>query len=230
MGFSGTAWKVRYWIIFSALFIIAFNVRAQSKIYVSGGSAAVIGAGANILLASQSTFRFSYPAVDAEYERRVIGAFSFVGGVTFFQAGYHIDDDSFSSASFFKANYIGAPVLARWNVGNKNLLLIDAGIVPYYLAQAHLRESREEFGRTVTVEGDIQPYSNRFYVAGRVEFLMMFNRFYAGWFILSPSKGQTTLKDLQDHWGLSAQYSTYLLSNGFSDYIVFGLKAGVRIR
>lgn len=219
----------RYFIVLFTL-SCALHVQAQSRIYISAGIAATVGSGANLVLGSKSAFRFSYPTVDAEYERRVIGSFSILGGASFFQAGYNVDDDSFSSASHFKANYIGAPVMVRWNIGNKNFLLIDFGIVPYYLAQAHLRESREEFGRTVTVEGDIQPYSNRFYVGKKLEFLVMLNRISIGWFVLSPSKGQTTLKDLQDHWGLNAQYSTYLLSNGFADYIMFGLKAGVRIR
>lgn len=217
-----------------ALMLLAsLSTKGQSKVYVSAGLSNVFGPGVNILLGQEGSFlKFNHPAFDAEYQMRVIGAFNFTTGVSFFSAGYSTRLESFGSPSKFNATYIGVPLMARWNAGNKNYLYLDFGIVPFYLATAHLRESFDKYGNNdpIVVEGDIGKYSNRFYYAFKFQMLILMNRFYAGIFMMAPSKGQSTLKGLEGHWGLNSQQSTYLLSNGFSDFSMTGLKVGVRVK
>lgn len=193
----------------------------------------VFGSGVNIFLGEEgSLLKFNYPTFDAEYQTRVIGSFNFLTGLSLVSAGYKTTDDSFSSASEFNAMYVGVPLMARWNAGNKNYLYLDFGMMPLYLARAHLKESFDKFANNdpVVVEGNITDYSNRLYYAFKFQMLILVNRFYVGLYLVTPSKGQSTLKGLDGHWGLNSQQSTYLLSNGFSDFSIMGFKAGVRIR
>jgi len=217
-------------LISLCLLCYAFSGKAQSRLYVTGGVSTVFGSGVNVLLGSDFSTEFNYLAFDVEYEKRVIGSFNFVTGVSLFNSGYTTTDDSFSSLSDFAAYYVAVPLMARWNVGNKNMFYLDFGLAPYYLVDAQLTESITEFGSTKTVSGDITEYSNRFYYASKFQMIILMNRFQIGMFMLFPAKGQSTLKDLEDHWGLNSQQSTYLLSNGFSDYQILGIKAGFRIR
>ncbi len=202
---------------------------SQSKLYISGGVSTIFGSGANIFLGSDFALKFNYKTLDVEYERRVIGSFSFLTGASLFNNGYQTTDDTFSSLSEFKATYVAIPLMARWNVGNRNIYYLDFGLSPYYLTNAHLTESITRFGSTLTVAGDITPYSNRFYYASKIQMLVLLNRFSIGGYFLFPAKGQSTLKGLEGNWGLNNQQSTYLLSNGFSDYQIIGFKAGWRI-
>lgn len=225
--------SARKWIGLLVMQSIGLAALAQSKIYVAGGVSNVFGSGVNIILGEEgSLFKFNYPVFDAEYQTRVVGSFSFVTGVSAFTAGYKTTDDSFSSASEFRATYVGIPFMARWNAGNKNYLYLDFGMMPFYLARAHLKESFDKFANNdpVVVEGNITQYSNRFYYAFKFQMLVLMNRFYAGIYFIAPSNGQSTLKDLDEHWGLNSQQSTYLLSNGFSDFSMMGIKAGIRIK
>lgn len=211
----------------------SFTTSGQGKIYLAGGMSNVFGSGVNILLGAEgSFFKFNYPAFDGEYQTRMIGSFNFVTGLSVFSSGYKTTDDSFSSASEFSATYVGVPLMARWNAGNKNYLYFDFGMMPLYLARAHLKESFDKFSNNdpIVVEGNITQYSNRFYYAFKFQMLVLVNRFYIGIYLIAPSGGQSTLKGLDDHWGLNSQQSTYLLSNGFSDFSIMGFKAGVRIR
>ncbi len=215
------------------MLVISMSAAAQSKIYVSGGLSNVFGSGVNIFLGSDSYgIKFNYAAFDAEYQRRVIGSFNFCTGVSLFTAGYETNDDSFSAASQFKATYLAIPLMARWNAGNKNLIYIDGGMMPFYLVSANLKESFDKFGNNnpVVVEGDITKYSNRFFYAFKFQMLVLINRVYTGFYIITPYSGQSTLRGLDGHWGLNSQQSTYLLSNGFSDFTVMGIKLGVRIK
>lgn len=203
----------------------------QSKLYAYGGLSNVFGTGTNIIIGSDFSFKFNYLSADLEYERRVIGSFSFLTGASVFQAGYNATDGTFSSTSEFKATYIAIPLMARWNVGNKNFYYLDFGFDPYYLAKAHLSESLQNInGLTTTVSGNIEKYSNRFYYAAKFQFVFLVNRFSFGLYLILPAKGQSTLKNLENNWGLNSQQSTYLLSNGFSDYRITGLKVGFRIK
>jgi hypothetical protein len=215
------------------MLVTSFDTCGQSKMYVSGGMSNVFGSGVNIFLGEEgSLFKFNYPTFDAEYQTRVIGSFNFVTGLSFVSAGYETTDDSFSSASEFSAMYVGVPLMARWNTGNKNYLYLDFGMMPLYLARARLKESFDKFANNepVVVEGNITEYSNRFYYAFKFQMLILVNRFHVGLYLITPSKGQSTLKGLDGHWGLNSQQSTYLLSNGFSDFSIMGFKAGVRIK
>ena len=221
------------WPVRILMFITGFTGCAQSKVYVAGGLSNVLGSGINIFLGEEgSLLKFNYPVLDAEYQTRVIGSFNFATGLSLLSAGFETTDDSFSSASKFTATYIGVPLLARWNAGNKNYLYLDFGMMPLYLTRAHLRESFDKFSSNepVVVEGNITQYSNRFYYAFKFQMLVLVNRFYVGLYLVAPSKGQSTLKGLDGHWGLNSQQSTYLLSNGFSDFSMMGFKAGVRIK
>lgn len=212
---------------------ISFTASGQSKIYLAGGMSNVFGSGVNILLGEEgSFFKFNYPVFDAEYQTRVIGSFNFVTGLSLFGSGYKTTDDSFSSASEFSATYVGIPLMARWNAGNKNYLYFDFGMMPLYLAQANLKESFDKFSNNdpIVAEGNITKYSNRFYHSVKFQMLILINRFYVGLYLAAPLKGQSTLKSLDGHWQLNSQQSTYLLSNGFSDFSIMGFKAGVRIK
>ncbi|HEY5690045.1 MAG TPA: hypothetical protein VIS49_01195 [Cyclobacteriaceae bacterium] len=209
---------------------MAIIVNAQSKLYISGGLSHVFGSGVNIFIGQEDfKFDFKYGILDIEYEKRVVGSFNFLTGASLFSSGYKTTDDSFSSLSDFKATYMAVPLMVRWNVGNKNMYYLDFGLSPYYLADAHLTESITRFGNTITVSGDIANYSNRFYYASKVQMIILLNRFSIGAYFIFPGKGQTTLKNLEGNWGLNKQQSTYLLSNGFSDYQIIGFKAGWRI-
>jgi hypothetical protein len=212
---------------------VSFTAGGQSKVYLAGGVSTVFGSGVNIFLGQEGAFvKYNYPTLDAEYQTRVIGSFNFATGISVVTAGYNATDDSFSSASKFTATYLGVPLMARWNAGNKNYFYFDFGMMPLFLARAHLKETYDKFGNNepVVVEGDISRYSNRFYYAFKFQMLVLMSRFYAGVYFIQPSKGQSTLRGLDGHWGLNSQQSTYLLSNGFSDFSMLGLKVGLRIR
>lgn len=209
----------------------SISVLAQSKLYLAGGISSVFGSGANILLGSSSFgLNYKYRAVDLEYEKRLSGSFNFVSGLSYFDAGYETDDPSFSALSKLNAHYAALPLMVRWNAANKNYLLLDFGLAPFYLINAHLKETLTKFSTPLTVEGDITKYSNRFYLAYKFQMLILINRFYIGLYMITPFKGQTSLRGLENHWGLNAQQSTYLLSNGFSDFFISGFKLGVRIK
>jgi hypothetical protein len=200
----------------------------QSKLYVFGGMSTIFGSG-NFGFYDQF-LKFKYQTADVEYEKRLLGSFNVAAGLSLFNSGYSVGPQSFGSASTFKATYAALPLMLRWNAGNKNVLLVDLGLAPYYLANAHLSESITQFNAQKTVEGNITPYSNRFYFGSKFQMTVLINRFAIGWYFFVPFKGQSTLRDLDGHWGLNAQQSTYLLSNGFSDFQIIGFKAGVRIR
>lgn len=227
--------RYRLHIWTGSLLILLINLTAigQSKIYVGGGLSNIFGSGVNIFLGQEgSLMKFNYPVLDVEYQTRVIGSFNFVTGLSVATAGYNTTDDSFSSASAFNATYLGVPLMARWNAGNKNYVYLDFGMMPMYLVRAHLKESFDKFSNNdpVIVEGDVTNYSNRFYYTFKFQMLVLMNRFYLGVYFIQPSKGQSTLKGLDGHWGLNSEQSTYLLSNGFSDFSIIGFKAGVRIK
>lgn len=225
--------QMRTWPGLLLIVITSIPAWSQSKIYAAGGLSSVYGSGVNIILGDEGNFfKFNYPTFDVEYQTRVIGSLNFTTGLSMVTAGYKTTDDSFSSASEFNAVYVGVPLMARWNAGNKNYLYLDFGMMPLYLARGQLKESFDKFSNNdpVVVEGDIAEYSNRFYHAFKFQMLVLMNRFYAGVYLIQPPKGQSTLKGLDGHWGLNAQQSTYLLSNGFADFSMMGFKAGVRIR
>lgn len=199
---------------------------AQSRIYLSVGTASSIGGNFSTYLATHSAL----PTAELEFEKKIIGSVCLLTGLSTFGVDYSNDDTSFGSKSTFNARYLAVPLLARWNVQNKNYYYFDFGLQPYYLLDAHLEESITRFGNVRTAQGDITAYSNRFFMSARFQQTMAFNRFTISIFQYFSFHGQSSVKNLADHWSFNQQQSTYLLSNGYSDFFVLGLKVGVRIK
>lgn len=183
-----------------------------------------------------STFTAKVPspwALDLEWDRKVMGTLYLVSGVSSFGVGYSTSHDLFApSNSEYSARYIAVPVMARWNVGNRNFFYLDFGINTLYLAQAHLHESYQKFSGAgyQDYDGNIGPYLNRFYQSFKFQETLCVDRFSFSLFIIAQVKGQGTINNLADHWGLNVQQSTFLNSNGYSDFFLGGFKLGCRIR
>jgi hypothetical protein len=212
------------------LFLLGSRCSAQSKFYLSVSKMAVSPTGTNLLFGTNYVFKFAYFNFDFEYQRRILGSFSTVAGVSVFNAGYNVKEIGFSSQSHFKATYVAMPLMGRWNPRNRNTFFLDLGLVPFYLLNAHLQESVDQFNTVRTVEGGIAKYSNRLYFGFKFQTLFQVNRYHIGFYFFAPFHGQRSLKGLENHWGLNAQESTYLLSEGLRNYYAIGLKAGMRIR
>ncbi len=213
--------------LYSILLFSIYSTHAQSRIYISGGVATSLGGNADTFTASSPTL----PWVDAEYEKKVVGSMSLLTGVSLYGVGYNYDGTGFATnTSNFKANYLAVPLMARWNMFNKHSFYFDFGIVTSYLVKANLKETFYKFNTPETAEGDISQYSNRILIATKFQETVAINRFTIALFFMITFKGQNTIKDLPEHWPLNQQQSTYLLSNGYSDFMLFGLKLGVRIK
>jgi hypothetical protein len=206
--------------------MLAVSVCAQSRIYVSAGTSISLGGNISTVFASSPAQLYA----DVEWQKKMAGSISFVTALSTFGVAYSNDETAFGSQSVFKATYVAVPLMLRWNFGNKNTMYLDAGLQPQYLAKAHLQETLDKFGAARNAEGDITAYSNRLYVAAKFQFSVAINRLMLSMFIISPFSGQQSVSGLADHWKLNQQQSTYLLSNGYSDYYLFGFKAGVRIK
>ena len=198
----------------------------QTRIYVASGLTTSSGGDWNTTLAKTSTPLY----VDLELEKKMLGSVSIVGGLSTFGVGYNSDDTGFGSQSSYRATFISVPLLFRWNVRNKNILFFDFGLSPYYLLKAHLQESIYKFNIRRDAEGDITEYSKRFFTSLKFQQTVAFNRLTFALFVIAPFKGQSPIKDLVDHWDFNQQQSAYLISGGYKDFVVMGLKAGVRIK
>jgi hypothetical protein len=206
---------------------------AQSKVYFSGAITNVSGGGVNVNLGELDEgtfFKFDHYAFDLEYSTRLMGSFNFVTGLSFFNAGYDVESLTFGSASELKVSYLAVPLMIRWNISNKNIMMLDVGLAPSYLLKAHLSEHIYQFNTRRVSEGDITKYSNRFYFGYKIQMIIPINRVVLGIFYYGPIGGQTSLKNLDGHWGLNSRQSSYLLSEGYSNFLIIGLKAGIRIR
>lgn len=217
---------MKKWLILSLCFFLQHKLNAQSRIYIAAGLATSYGGGYNALFAKIKTPGY----FEIEVDKKVLGSLSIVSGVSTFGVGYSSEDTGFGSQSSYQARFVSVPALFRWNIRNKNILLLDFGLSPYYLLNAHLEESIYKFGTIRTVEGDITPYSKRFFTGFKFQETLALNRLTISLFILAPFKGQSSIKDLPDHWGLNQQQSTYLIEGGYKDFVVMGLKAGIRIK
>lgn len=200
----------------------------QSKLYVSSEIGRVHIREPS-LLQLMSSFQTLHMSAGIEYERRLAGAFNFITGLSASSLSYHQIPDQVVNRSSFRATFISLPLLARWNAGNKNVWMADAGLISLFLANAFLDESTVKFGNPVNVRGDITGYSQRLLFAYRFRLSFLINRFSAGLFLTLPLKGQSTIKDLQSTWGLNSQQSPYIGSNGFSNFYYMGINVGVRI-
>lgn len=210
--------------------VMSSEMNAQSRWYVSAGVSDVWISGSMNTWVDKKFFSFNHHIVDVEYDRKVLGSFHVVTGLSVFTAGYSGDSYIFGSASEFKATFLSIPVMARLNPGNKNAFYIDFGITPFYLLKGRLTESIYRFGDLYVVEGDVQKYSNRFYFGTKFQMVIPVNRVHFALYIQLPFSGQNSTRGLEDHWGLNRQQSTYMLAGGFTDYMILGLKLGYRVR
>ncbi|MBS1977166.1 MAG: hypothetical protein JST46_07325 [Bacteroidetes bacterium] len=213
-------------IVILSILLCAWGAIAQSRIRMGLGFSVSSGGSFSTYLASTPITPFG----ELEYEKRLAGSVSLVTGATFFGAAYTTTESSFGSGSKFNAYFIGVPMLMRWNFGNKNLVCFDFGIQPFYLVNARLEETITKFGDTRTYSGDITQYSNRIYVGPRFQIQYMINRLMVGFSVTIPFGGQSSISTLTHHWPLNQQQSTYLGSNGYSDFYITSVKLSYRIK
>jgi len=213
--------------LFGAMLLAAVQLNGQSRVFLTVGGTYSLGGNFTTVLASTP----AYLSADLEVDKKVFGSLHLLTGITTFGVGYSSANESFGSLnSTFNARYVGIPLMARWNAGNRNSIYVDMGFVTYYLAYAHLTESISKFGTIREYDGNIAPYSNRLYEGFKIQFTFAFNRFIVSEYFMFQFKGQETISNLADHWGLNAQQSTYLISNGYSDFFLGGFKIGCRIK
>jgi hypothetical protein len=211
------------------LFIIfgSIGIQAQSRLYISGGVSGTSGGNLNTAFGKEL---FGYATVDVEWERKMMGPFHSLIGLSYFKAGYFSEEDFFGSMSRFRGNYLAMPIMLRFNAGDKNSFYIDAGPSPYMLLKATLEEGKTMFGTFRTEKADITPYSSRFFLGLRFQVTLAVNRFTLSQTIMFQAQGNNSTRELANHWFLNAQESTYLMARGYSDFLYFGINLGVRIR
>ncbi len=206
--------------------LICVFARAQSRIYVSAGLTSSRGDHNTLIFSNESG---GYGFFEVEWERKMLGSFHSLIGLSYFKTGYFREEDFLGSMSRFRGNYLAMPLMVRFNVGNKNNFYIDAGPCPYFMLKATLEEGETQFGEFRTFKANITPYSIRLFLGFRVQFTLAVNRFTISGFVLSGD-GNSSVKDLHDHWALNRQESTYLLARGYSNFSMIGWKFGVRIK
>jgi hypothetical protein len=212
----------------ACILIIEFGTAlCQNRYFIALGGSTSFGG-------NTSTFEAKVPfswSADLELDKKVFGSLYVVSGLSSYGVGYTASKGFFTpSSSEYSARYICIPLMARWNIGNRNFIYIDFGLNTMYLAQAHLHESLDKFGVTREYDGNIAPYMNRFYQSIKFQETFAFNRFSIGIFMVAQFKGQQAIHNLADYWGLNAQQSTFLNSSGYSDFFIGGFKLGCRIR
>lgn len=209
----------------SILLINSIVLIAQSRFIVYGGGTISSGGGFNQVLAKER----GHGLAEVEWDKKILGPIHTAIGISYFRTGYFIEENAFGSMSRFRGNYIGLPLLARYNIANKNYMYVDVGLNPFYLASATLEEGITEFGQFRSVKADITRYSGRLFIGYRFQFTAAFNRFSITEFVIWQGKNQSAIKDLQDHWAFNQEQSSYLQGNGFSDFWMGGIKLGIRI-
>jgi len=211
------------------LIAVGISCQAQYRVFVSGGIMQSYGGNvATFLKAAPATW-----CADVEIDRKAFGSLHLVSGLSTYGVGYSSTQNIFGPAdSEYSARFLALPILARWNVGNRNFYYVDLGVMACYLMQAKLTESLDKFknGNIEVYSGDIAPNLNRFYSVAKFQQTFVANRFSFSIFFIFEFKGQSALKDLSGHWGLNAQQSTFINSNGYSDFYAYGFKIGARIR
>lgn len=206
--------------------LLVQQANCQTRVYVAAGLTTSYGGGFNAMFA-----QINKPVYfDVELEKKVLGSVSIVSGLSTFGVGYSSENTGFGSQSSYQARFVSVPILFRWNFTNKNSMFLDFGLSPFYLTRAHLQESIYKFGIKRDVEGDITQYSKRFFTSFKFQQTLAVNRLIISLFVIVPFKGQSSIKDLPDHWGLNQQQSTYLIEGGYKDFVVMGLKTGLRIK
>ena len=214
-------------ILLILLLYAAPHVQGQYRTFVSVGLTRSFGGNLNTFLSTSPTQWL----VEVEVDRKAFGAFYLVSGLSSYAVGYSSTSNFFGPAdSDYTGRFLAVPILARWNIGNRNFFYVDAGIVISYLANAKLKETLYKFGNAETCSGDITPYLNRLYQIFKFQETLAFNRFTISVFFMLEFKGQNTINNLADHWGFNAQQSPFINSSGYSDFYAFGMKVGCRIR
>ena len=214
-------------IILILSILIFGTATAQSRLYFSGGMSSSFGGNINTLFASE---RFGHACFDLEWDRKMMGSFHSLIGLSYFRVGYFSEENVFGSMSRFRGDYLALPVMFRFNVADRNQIYIEAGPSPYYLLNATLEEGITRFGVFESNSANITAYSNHFYMAFRFQFSVAFGRFIFSEVIMWQGEGNPSTKDLANHWFLNAQESTYLLSQGYADFMLFGFKVGMRLK
>jgi len=214
-------------ILLIASLLVSATAMAQSRLYISGGMSGSFGGNINTLLAKE---RFGHSCIDLEWDRKMMGSFHSLIGLSYFRVGYFSEEDSFGSMSRFRGDYMAMPVLLRFNVADRNQIYLDAGPSPYYLLNANLEEGITRFGVFESNSANITRYSNRFYMAFRFQVTIALGRFTFSEVIMWQGECNPSTKDLANHWFLNSQESTYLLSRGYSDFMLFGFKVGMRLK
>lgn len=217
--------KMKRQYIIMILMIASPSLFAQSRFIVYGGGTVSSGGGFNQFDATER----GHPLAELEWDKKILGPIHSSIGLSYFRTGYYAQETAFGSMSRFRGNYIGMPLVARYNIANKNYMYVDVGLNPFFLVNATLEEGMTEFGQFRSVKADITRYSGRLFMGYRFQFTMAFNRFSISEFIIWQGKNSSPIKGLQDHWAFSQEQSTYLQGNGFSNFWLSGVKLGIRI-
>lgn len=215
------------WVFLGLILILGSEGWTQSRWFVSAGVTGSSGGPLNLL--KEYSQVLGYPYIDFEYEKKLVGSFHFVTGLSFLSTGYISDDKFFGSTIEFRASYLALPLLARWNYKNRNYLMIDMGLHPYFLLNANLTEKINQFNTEKVVTGNITRYSARILLSVKFQGTIAINRVILSVFAMVPFEGQTVTRNLDQHWGLNKEQSTYLLNNDYLP-LIFGVKAGFRIK
>jgi hypothetical protein len=212
-------------LIIFIIFGTSVMLLAQSRLIVSGGGTLSLGGGFNQYTSTER----GHGMIEVEWDKKILGPIHSSVGLSYFRTGYFSDETAFGSMSRFRGNYMALPILARYNITNKNYLYLDLGLNPFFLVNATLEEGITEFGQFRSVKADITKYSGRLFMGYRFQFTQAFNRFSISGFIIWQGKTQSAVKGLQDHWAFNQEQSTYLQGNGFSNFWMGGCKLGIRI-
>jgi hypothetical protein len=223
---GNTHFNVRHLLItITVLLSACITLRAQSRFIVHTGGTLSAGGGFNQVFASER----GHVMAEAEWDKKILGPIHSSVGLSYIRTGYFTEENAFGSMSRFRGNYIALPLLARYNITNKNYLYLDLGLNPFFLVNATLEEGITEFGQFRSVKADITKYSGRLFMGYRFQFTAAFNRFSISEFIIWQGKNQSAIKGLQDHWAFNQEQSSYLQGNGFSNFWMGGFKLGIRI-
>jgi len=209
--------------------LLGHTVVAQSRVFVSFGASTSLGGNISTYFAKEPVAW----SADVEWDKKIMGSLYGVTGLSTFGLGYSATRDLLvPSNSTYSARYLALPIMARWNVGNRNMIYLDFGFNTLYLAQAHLSESIDKFNNNTlqTFDGNIAPYLNRLYQSFKFQETVAFNRLSISIYVVAQLKGQGTINNLPDHWGLNPQQSTFLSSNGYSDFFLAGIKLTCRVK
>ncbi|MEX2233772.1 MAG: hypothetical protein WD824_16525 [Cyclobacteriaceae bacterium] len=214
-------------LILLILFSIPGITSAQTRLYAFAGVSG--NSGGPYWCCKEYKNLFGYGVLDVELEKKMAGSFNLLSGLSVYGVGFSSDDKLFGSAIEYKGTYLSIPLMGRINFKNRNNAYFDFGLNPYYILHAQLKETINKWDGEKTVEGTITPYLNRLNMSAKVQGSLAFNRVLVSAFVIMPFGGQPLAKNLEEHWGLNKQQSTFLLNDDVQGF-VFGFKGGYRLR